>query len=134
MYESTFQIRVRYAETDRMGFVFHGHYVNFYEVGRTESIRQLGVTYHSLEEAGILMPVTDMSIKFLLPARYDDLLTVKTVIPRMPEIRMIVNAEISNEAGELINRSECRLTFLDATSKRILSSPAMLSDKLAPYF
>lgn len=117
-----------------MGFVFHGHYVNFYEVGRTESIRQLGVTYHSLEEAGILMPVTDMSIKFLLPARYDDLLTVKTVIPRMPEIRMIVNAEISNEAGELINRSECRLTFLDATSKRILSSPAMLSDKLAPYF
>ncbi len=134
MYRSTFDLRVRYGETDRMGFLFHAHYANYYEIGRTESIRQLGLSYRQIEEAGILMPVTDLSIKFMLPAHYDERITVVSVIPKMPEVRMIVQGEMLNEAGQCINRSEVRLTFLDAESKRIVTAPDMLTAKLSAHF
>lgn len=134
MYRSSFDLRVRYGETDRMGFLFHAHYANYYEIGRTESIRQLGLSYRQIEEAGVLMPVTDLSIKFLLPAHYDERITVVSTIPKMPEVRMIVEGEMINEAGQCINRSEVKLTFLDAASKRIVTAPQTLTDKLAPYF
>jgi acyl-CoA thioester hydrolase len=134
MFRSTFELRVRYGETDRMGFLFHAHYANYYEIGRTESIRQLGLSYRQIEEAGVLMPVTDLSIKFLLPAHYDERITVHSVIPKMPEVRMIVEGEMRNEAGQCINRSEVKLTFLDAQSKRIVTAPKNLCDKLAPFY
>lgn len=134
MYVSETQIRVRYGEVDRMGFLFHAHYANYYEVGRTECIRQLGLTYKTIEDAGVLMPVTDLSVKFLLPARYDELITVRSTIPSLPAVRMVVEGEMRNASGETINRSEVRLTFLDAASGRIVTAPETLLAKLRPFY
>jgi len=117
-----------------MGFLFHAHYANYYEVGRTESIRQLGLTYRSIEEEGILMPVTDLSIKFLLPAHYDELITIHSTIAQMPEVRMIIQGEMINEQGQVINRSEVKLTFLNASTRHICRAPESLSNKFRPFF
>jgi acyl-CoA thioester hydrolase len=134
MYESTTEIRVRYGETDRMGFLYHGHYATYYEIGRTESFRQLGLTYLSMEEKGVIMPVTDLSMKFLAPALYDEIITVKTTVSTIPAVRMIVNAELMGPSGVIINRSEVKLTFLDAKNKSIMTAPQYLLDLLNPYF
>lgn len=127
-------LRVRYGEADRMGFLFHAHYATYYEVGRTESIRELGLSYRAVEDAGVLMPVTDLSIRFLLPARYDEQITITTTFPTLPEWRMLVQAEMHNDRDELINRSEVRLAFLDASTRKICQAPQQLLDKLYPYF
>jgi acyl-CoA thioester hydrolase len=84
MYESTTQIRVRYAETDQMNVVYYGNYAQYFEVGRVESIRQLGYTYKDMEHSGVIMPVVEMHVRYLRPATYDDLLTVKTTLREMP--------------------------------------------------
>jgi acyl-CoA thioester hydrolase len=84
MYESITKIRVRYAETDQMNVVYHGNYAQYFEVGRAESIRQLGFTYKELETMGIIMPIVDLHTKFLRPAHYDDLLTIKTILKELP--------------------------------------------------
>jgi len=78
MYQSSTSIRIHYALTDQMGFVYYGHYAQFYEIGRTEAIRALGLTYKDMEAMGVIMPVVEMQLKFLRPAKYDDLITVKT--------------------------------------------------------
>lgn len=134
MLESTTQIRVRYVETDRMGVLYHGHYATFYEVGRTDLLRGLGITYRELEDAGVLMPVTDLSMKFLAPAHYDELITVKSRVLSIPGVRMIVQAEMENEAGKIINRAEVKLTFLAKGTGQILSAPANLLERLQPHF
>jgi acyl-CoA thioester hydrolase len=134
VYRSETTLRVRYGETDRMGFLFHAHYANYYEVGRTECIRQLGLTYREIEDAGVLMPVTDLSIKFLLPAGYDETIKVISTIPTLPAVRMVVHGEMQNEQGQVINRSEVKLTFLEASSKRIVVAPDILLTRLQPFF
>lgn len=134
MYTSTTVLRVRYGETDRMGFLFHAHYVNYYEVARTESIRQLGLTYRSIEEEGIIMPVTDVIVKYLLPAHYDELITINSTIAKLPEVRMVINAEMLNEKGEVINRSEVRLAFLNAAARHICRAPESLLNAFRPFF
>ncbi|MBI1192447.1 MAG: YbgC/FadM family acyl-CoA thioesterase [Bacteroidetes bacterium] len=127
-------LRVRYGETDRMGFLFHAHYVNYYEVARTESIRQLGLTYRSIEDEGIIMPVTDVMVKYLLPAHYDELITIHSTIAKLPEVRMVINAEMLNESGQVINRSEVKLAFLNAASKHICRAPESLLNAFRPFF
>ena len=117
-----------------MGFLYDAHYANYYEVGHTECIRQLGLTYKAIEEAGVLMPVTDLQMKFLLPARYDELITVITTIPVIPEWRMVVQAELKNEKEEVINKAEVKLAFLDAIHHKICRAPEALVQKLAPFY
>src|SRR6187402_2924553 len=103
MYITETQIRVHYALTDQMGMVYYGHYAQFYEIGRTESIRQLGFTYKDIEAMGIIMPVVDMHFRFLRPARYDDLLTIKTTLREIPARHKITfHGEIYNEADQLL--------------------------------
>ncbi len=84
MYESTTQVRVRYGETDQMGYLYYGYYALYYEVGRAEAIRQLGFTYKELEDMGIVMPVAELNAKYLRPALYDNLITVKTILKELP--------------------------------------------------
>jgi acyl-CoA thioester hydrolase len=134
MYTAKTLLRVRYGETDRMGLLYHAHYATYYEVGRTESIRQLGLSYRSIEDAGVLMPVTDMSLKFLLPLQYDEEVQVISNIPSLPEWRMVVQAELRNQAGELVNQSEVRLAFLDAVTKKVRRAPDVLLQALEPFF
>src|ERR1700761_2513306 len=98
MYESTTQVRVRYAETDQMNVVYYGNYAQYFEVGRVEAIRQLGFSYKDLEATGIIMPVVEFTAKYLRPARYDDLLTIRTTIQDWPAgHRIAFHQEVYNE-------------------------------------
>jgi len=134
MYTHTFPIRVRYAETDQMGYVYYGHYAAFYETGRTEAIRALGFSYKSLEEMGIIMPVANLEIKYLRPAFYDSLLQVVTTLKEMPTDRAHFHTEIFNEAGKLVNAGVTTLVFVDAKTKTKTSIPTELYEKLIPFF
>jgi acyl-CoA thioester hydrolase len=115
MFQSTTQIRVRYAETDQMGVVYYGNYAQYFEVGRAESIRKLGYTYKDMEEEGIIMPVVEMQIRYIRPAKYDDLLTIKTMLNELPlHHKITFFHEVYNENQELLTKGEVTLFFMDA--------------------
>ncbi len=126
MYISETKIRVRYSETDQMGYVYYGNYPAFYEVGRTEALRQMGTSYDALEKGGVMMPVASLSIKYVKPAKYDDLLTIKTIVKELPRMRMFFNYEVYNEAGELLNIGETVLAFIDMKRNRPVPCPEWL--------
>ena len=135
MYVSSSQIRIHYALTDQMGVVYHGHYAQFYEVGRTESIRELGFTYKDIEAMGIIMPVVDIHLKFLHPAKYDDLITVKTTLKEMPVHHKIVfHGEIYNEDNQLLSLGDITLYFMEAKSMKRCPMPNVLIEKLSEYY
>ena len=135
MYITETQIRVHYALTDQMGMVYYGHYAQFYEIGRTESIRQLGFTYKDIEAMGIIMPVVDMHFRFLRPARYDDLLTIKTTLREIPtHHKIIFHGEIYNESDELLNAGEVTLYFMQSDGMKRVTMPTELREKLEKYF
>jgi acyl-CoA thioester hydrolase len=129
------QIRIHYALTDQMGMVYHGHYAQFYEIGRGEAIRQLGYTYKDIEAMGIIMPVVDIHSRFLRPAKYDDLVTVKTTLRELPAAHKIVfHHEIYNEADELLNTGDITLYFIEAKTMKRVHMPGALATVLGKYF
>ena len=134
MYKAETQIRVRYGETDQMGYVYYGHYAMYYEVGRVEALRQLGFTYRELEDMGVMMPVLESHIRYLKPAYYDELLTITVSIPKMPGVKMEFNYEIKNESEEIINEGETTLVFLDKTSGKPIRLPGVMRQLFEPYF
>ena len=131
MYISETKIRVRYSETDQMGYVYYGNYPAFYEVGRTDALREMGTTYHTLEKKGVMMPVASLSIKYIKPAKYDDLLTVKTIVKELPKMRMHFFYEVYNEAGDLLNIGETVLAFIDMKRNRPIACPDWLIELFA---
>jgi acyl-CoA thioester hydrolase len=133
MYSSQIVIRVRYAETDRMGYVYYGNYATYFEVARVESLRQLGVSYKSLEDRGILLPVADYSIKYILPAHYDDELVIKSHITALPTAR--IQFEYQTYRGDqLLNTASTTLVFVDASSGRPVRCPEEIIKELKKYF
>lgn len=130
MFISETKLRVRYAETDQMGFAYYGNYPQYYEVGRADAMRQLGMTYRQMEEKGIVMPIVDMHIKYIRPARYDDLLTIKTMVPGLPVSRMHFDYEIYNEAGTLLNKGYTVLAFLKKETGKPCGAPDWFLEKL----
>ena len=135
MYESTTQIRVRYAETDQMNVVYYGNYAQYFEVGRVESIRQLGYTYKDMETSGVIMPVVEMHVRYLRPATYDDLLTVKTTLRELPDNhRCEFFQDVYNEDGKLLAAGRVVLYYLDAANRQKTNIPDALKQKLLPYF
>lgn len=135
MFESTTTIRVRYAETDQMGVVYYGNYAQYYEVGRVESIRNLGFTYKQMEALGVIMPVVEMHSKYLRPALYDDLLTIKTMVKELPEDHRIeFDQEVYNEDGKLLTIGRVVLYFIDAATREKTVMPDALRKTLEPYF
>lgn len=128
MFISETKIRVRYAETDQMGFVYYGNYPQYYEVGRTEALRSLGTSYKDLEEFGVMMPVIDMNVKYIKSGRYDDLLTIRTTVHEVPETRMKFTYEIFNEAGVLLNIGETTLIFLSKERNRPVRCPEWMQN------
>ncbi|MEQ9466208.1 MAG: thioesterase family protein [Ekhidna sp.] len=134
MYTHETHIRVRYAETDKMGFVYYGNYPAYYEVARVEGFRALGFPYSEMEDAGVGMPVLDLSIKYHGPAKYDDLLTIKLIIPEMPRARMRFLYEIRNEAGDLVNTGETILAFMNMETGRPVKMPERMKESIAPFF
>lgn len=135
MYVSETKIRVRYGETDQMGYLYYGFYALYYEVGRAEAIRELDFTYRQMEEMGIMMPVAELHSKYFRPALYDDLVTVRTILKEMPDgAKIQFHSELYNEKGELLNKGVTTLVFYDPVKKEKTLMPAQLSDKLKPYF
>jgi len=135
MYTSETQIRVRYGETDQMGFLYYGNYALYYEVGRAEAIRQLGFTYRQLEEMGIHMPVVELNAQYFRPALYDDLVTVKTILKVLPDSPKIqFHSELYNEKEELLNKGITTLVFYDPIEKKKVNMHPELYKILAPYF
>lgn len=129
------KIRVRYGETDQMGYLYYGNYAQYYEVGRAEMLRSLGLTYKDMEiEHGILMPVMSLNIRYVRPAYYDDLLTVKTTLRKLPDTFITFHMEVFNEAGELINGGSVKLSFVDTKSKKSKAAPPYLLERLAAFF
>ncbi len=134
MFEHISHIRVRYGETDQMGYVYYGNYSLYYEQGRTDAIKALGISYKSLEEQGIMMPVADLKVRYKGPAKYDELLKIVSHVREMPSRSMVFNTAIYNEAGKLINEGETRLLFVKADTRKPCSAPAQLIAALEPYF
>ncbi len=134
MYVNEIQIRVRYAETDQMGFVYYGNYATYFEVARVEMLRRLGFTYKKLEEEGVLLPVLEFSIEYIRPAYYDDLLIIKTSIKEVPGARIKFSYETMNEKKDLLNIAETTLVFVDKKSGRPRRAPTDLLDAIKKFF
>lgn len=135
MYISETTIRVRYAETDQMNVVYHGNYAAYFETGRAESIRQLGFTYKDIEALGILMPIVEWHAKYIRPAHYDDLLTVKTTLKELPsDHRIEFHQEVYNEKGKLLTLGKVVLYFIQAKSTEKTCMPEQMRKKLEPFF
>ena len=134
MFSRDMQIRVRYGETDRMGYLYYGYYAQYYEVGRVEALRSLGLTYKELEDSGIILPVLDLQCSFLKPAYYDDLLTVRTVITKLPDVRIHFTYDVLNPKGDLINVGKTTLVFYDQKRQKPIKAPETLIEKLRPFF
>ena len=135
MFTSETQIRVRYAETDQMGVVYHSNFFLYFESARAESIRQLGLTYAGMEKMGIVMPVIDVHCRYLRPAVYDDLLTIKTMLKELPVHHKIeFHHEVYNEKNEQLAVGKIILYFMEANTMKRTTMPAQLLEKLQPYF
>jgi acyl-CoA thioester hydrolase len=135
MYEFNTQVRVRYAEADPMNVVYYGNYAQYFEVGRVESLRNLGISYKGIEDMGIMLPVVELNIKYLRPAKYDDLLTIKSQIKELPtDHRIIFDQEIYNEEGKLLTIGKVKLYFMDSKLGKRASMPSSMLEKLSSYF
>ncbi len=127
-------VRVRYADTDQMGMVYYGNYARFYEIGRVETLRHLGLPYKDLEAQGIAMPVYDLSSRFLRPARYDDLLTIRVHIPQLPRTKILFTYEVFDQHKELLNTGTTTLVFVRMATGRPGLAPEELVAALKPFF
>ena len=135
MYEFNTEVRVRYAEADPMNVVYYGNYAQYFEVGRVESLRNLGISYKGIEDMGIMLPVVELNIKYLRPAKYDDLLTIKSQIKELPtEHKIVFDQEIYNEEGKLLTIGKVKLYFMDSKLGKRVSMPAIMLEKLSTYF
>ena len=134
MFEHATKIRVRYGETDQMGYMYYGNYAGFYEVGRVEMLRSLGMTYSWMEASGVKMPVLEMKCKYLKPALYDEEISIKVIMEKMPGIKIHFKYDLYNPNGELINIGETLLAFVNMKTNRPCLPPQEFIDKLKPFF
>lgn len=134
MFTHQHSLRVRYAETDRMGYVYYGVYAQYFEVARVEALRGLGLSYKRMEDDGIMLPVHDLNVKYHQPAFYDDALTIHTRIGALPAVRIHFDYEVRNERAELLTEASTTLVFIDKGTGRPCRAPQHLLDLFAPYF
>jgi len=134
MFVSETQLRVRYAETDQMGYVYYGNYPQYYEVGRVEAMRVLGMPYKKLEDQGVMLPVSHLTVKYIRPAHYDDLLTIKTTIKELPGVRIVFDYEIFNEKKELLNIGSTTLVFVDMNTNKPVKAPDEMLNGMKQWF
>jgi len=130
LYTKDTGIRVRYSETDRMGYVYYGNYAQYYEIGRVELFRSLGFSYRALEDSGINMPVVTMQTRYLSPATYDEVLTVRTAVPALPGAKICFQYEIYNARNKLINTGETHLVFFDKNKQKPTRAPDWFIERL----
>ncbi|NNE30279.1 MAG: acyl-CoA thioesterase [Saprospiraceae bacterium] len=135
MYSHKTKKRVRYGETDQMGYLYYGHYAQYYEIGRVEMLRSLGMTYKSMEkDLGILMPVMSLQQRFVRPAYYDDELTIETTLRKLPGETITFYVEIFNPDSQLVNAGSVKLCFVEEKSEKTVNCPDQLLERLKPIF
>lgn len=117
-----------------MGYVYYGNYAQYFEVGRVEWLRSLGVSYKNLEASGIMLPVLKMSIDFIKPAKYDDLLTVTTILSKKPLVKIEFDFEIINESDDLITTGYTSLVFMDMKKNKPIKGPSQLLEQIHSRF
>lgn len=124
------QFRVRYSETDQMRVVYHGNYAQYFEVGRVEWLRKKGVSYKWMEENGIMLPVVSLTMNYKKPARYDELLTLKTILKKQTTVKIEFDYELYNESGELLTTGNSILVFVDIKTGRPIAPPTYIFELL----
>lgn len=134
MYTHEYKVRIRYADTDQMGYVYYGKYATFYEIGRVEAMRALGFSYKKLEEEGIMMPVLVNHSQYLQPALYDEVITIKTSIKSIPSVRIQFDYQIYNKAEVLIHEGYTQLVFIRQVSGKPCRVPSKIIELLSPYY
>ncbi|QPH39819.1 acyl-CoA thioesterase [Pedobacter endophyticus] len=129
------KVRVRYAETDQMGVVHHGNYAQYYEIARTECFEACsGMSYEAMEDEGVMLPILEMTSKFLKPARYNQVLTVKSIVKTLPTVRIKVDYEVYNESNELINVASTTLVFVDKATRKPCHPPESFMKNVRTFF
>ena len=131
MKDYEFNVRVRYAETDQMGVVYHGNYAQYFEMGRVEWLRNLGISYKWMEENGVMLPVVSLEMNYKKPARYDDLLRVKTILKSQTSVKIEFDYEIYNEQNDLLTTGYSMLVFVDMKTGRPMVPPSYVTDKIS---
>ena len=126
-----FNVRVRYSETDQMGVVYHGNYAQYFEMGRVEWLRNMGVSYKWMEENGVMLPVVSLTMNYKKPSRYDDLLTVKTIFKSQTSVKIEFDYEIYNEKEELLTIAHSVLVFVDMKTGRPMTPPDYVLEKIS---
>ena len=134
MFHHEIQVRVRYAETDKMGYVYYGNYATYFEVARVEALRAVGFSYKTLEDQGVMMPVLELKNQFKSPGYYDEILTVRVSIPKMPTLKILFNYEVIGEDEREVNLGQTTLVFVNKTSGKPIRIPPQLADLLAPFY
>lgn len=126
MKEHRLQVRVRYSETDQMGVVYHGNYLPYFEIGRVEWLRSQGISYKSMEENGVALPIVNININYKKPARYDDVLTVITSFKNQTSVKIEFACRIENEKGELLTTADFVLVFVAIKTGKPILPPASI--------
>lgn len=122
-FESRTVLRVRYGETDQMGYCYYGNYAQYFEVGRVEALREAGMSYRAMEEKGIMLPVSEFSVNYFIPALYDDELTITTKIISLKGARLVFEYEIFNEKNQLIAKAATTLVFVTKATMKPTKAP-----------
>ncbi len=134
MYCFETKIRVRYGETDRMGYLYYGHYSEYFEVARTDMIRSLGVSYREMEDQGIILPVVSLNIEYKQPALYDEEVMIRSCLKSLPELRLDIDYEAYNEQNQLLCRGNTVLVFADAKTRKPRRAPVSFLNAVRKYF
>ena len=135
MFRHSFHKRVRYAETDKMGYLYYGHYAKYYEIGRVEALRHLGISYKDMEEKmGLMLPVLQLESRYISSAYYDDNIEIVTILKDMPTKLIAFDHELKNKEGKIINKAHIKLFFIEMSTGKRVSAPEQLVDRLRPYF
>ncbi len=134
MYVFETKIRVRYSETDKMGYAHHSNYVSYIEEARTEMLRSIGISYLEMENRGVMLPVIELQTTFLKPAFYDDVITVRTIVTDYPSIRFKLSYEIYNEKKELMSTAKTTLVFVSSENMKPMRPPTFFLEKLDQFF
>lgn len=127
------EIRIRYDEVDKMGYVYHGNYAKYYHISRTELLRKIGICDKEIERYSVLLPVIEMKIKYLKPIYYDDIITIRTSLQNIPTTRLIFQHEVLNHNNEVINRAESIVAFVDIDTRKPMKAPQIIVNKIKSY-
>ncbi|HLS29238.1 MAG TPA: thioesterase family protein [Flavobacteriaceae bacterium] len=124
------KLRVRYSETDQMGIVHHGNYPQYFELARIRWLESIGISYKQMEKEGIMLPVYEMKIKYLIPAYFDEILEVETFLMEKPTVKIKIGYIIRNHKKETLTEGETTLVFMDSGTRKPIRCPAYIKEKL----